>query len=60
MYEARDFGAMPILAGALREVPSARREGFAGCDSADILTHCRATGQVHVRGWWVDLVLGKG
>ncbi|WP_439625131.1 hypothetical protein [Gemmata sp.] len=50
MYESRDFGAMPILADALQD---------AGCDSDDILTHCR--GPVpHVRGCWVvDLVLGK-
>ena len=51
MYEARDFGAMPILADALQD---------AGCDSDDILNHCRDPNQVHVRGCWVvDLVLGK-
>ena len=50
MYEERDFAAMPILADALQE---------AGCEDADILTHCREPG-VHVRGCWVvDLVLGK-
>jgi hypothetical protein len=50
MYEAREFGAMPILADALQD---------AGCDSADILDHCRGSGP-HVRGCWVlDLVLGK-
>jgi hypothetical protein len=50
MYEAREFGAMPILADALQD---------AGCDSADILDHCRGPGP-HVRGCWVvDLVLGK-
>jgi len=50
MYEERAFAAMPILADALEE---------AGCDNADILTHCREPG-VHVRGCWVvDLVLGK-
>ncbi|HEY1187738.1 MAG TPA: hypothetical protein VGE74_08780 [Gemmata sp.] len=49
-YESRDFGAMPILADALQD---------AGCDSADILDHCRGHGS-HVRGCWVvDLVLGK-
>jgi len=59
MYEARDFSAMPILADALQEVPSAKREGFAGCDNADILDHCRGPGP-HIRGGWVvDLVLGK-
>ena len=50
MYESRDFSAMPILADALQD---------AGCDSADILDHCRGPGP-HVRGCWVvDLVLGK-
>jgi hypothetical protein len=50
MYDSRDFGAMPILADALQD---------AGCDSEDILNHCRAPGD-HVRGCWVvDLVLGK-
>ena len=50
MYESRDFAAMPILADALQD---------AGCDSADILDHCRGPGP-HVRGCWVvDLVLGK-
>jgi hypothetical protein len=49
MYEARDFSAMPILADALQD---------AGCDNDDILSHCRDTKQVHVRGCWVvDLVL---
>jgi hypothetical protein len=51
MYDARDFAAMPILADALED---------AGCDSADVLAHCRGDGP-HVRGCWVvDLVLGKG
>lgn len=51
MYESRDFSTMPILADALQD---------AGCDSDDILNHCRDTAQVHVRGCWVvDLVLGK-
>ena len=50
MYESRDFSAMPILADALQD---------AGCDSADILDHCRGPGP-HVRGCWVvDSVLGK-
>jgi hypothetical protein len=31
----------------------------AGCDSADVLAHCRGPGP-HVRGCWVvDLILGK-
>ena len=51
MYESRDFSAMPILADALQD---------AGCDSADVLEHCRDPNAVHVRGCWVvDLVLGK-
>jgi hypothetical protein len=50
MYESREFSAMPILADALQD---------AGCDSDDILNHCRGDGP-HVRGCWVvDLVLGK-
>ena len=50
MYESREFSAMPILADALQD---------AGCDSADVLDHCRGDGP-HVRGCWVvDLVLGK-
>jgi hypothetical protein len=51
MYDSRDFSVMPILADALQD---------AGCDSDDILNHCRGNGP-HVRGCWVvDLVLGKG
>ena len=51
MYDSHDFGAMPILADALQD---------AGCAVADVLDHCRDTGQVHVRGCWVvDEVLGK-
>jgi hypothetical protein len=50
MYDSRDFSAMPILADALQD---------AGCDSEDVLNHCRGEGP-HVRGCWVvDLVLGK-
>jgi len=50
MYDAREFGAMPILADALQD---------AGCDNGDILNHCRGDGP-HVRGCWVvDLVLGR-
>jgi hypothetical protein len=50
MYESRDFGAMAILADALQD---------AGCDSDEVLRHCREPG-THVRGCWVcDLVLGK-
>ncbi|MBY0459037.1 MAG: hypothetical protein K2V38_17005 [Gemmataceae bacterium] len=51
MYESRDFSAMPILADALQD---------AGCDNADVLTHCREANGIHGRGCWVvDLVLGK-
>jgi hypothetical protein len=50
MYEACEFSAMPILADALQD---------AGCDSEDVLSHCRGPGP-HLRGCWVvDLVLGK-
>jgi hypothetical protein len=50
MYESRDFSAMPILADALQD---------AGCENADVLDHCRKSGE-HVRGCWVvDLVLEK-
>ena len=49
MYDARDFGAMPILADALQD---------AGCENEDVLNHCRDEKQTHVRGCWVvDLVL---
>jgi len=50
IYDERAFDRLPILADALEE---------AGCDNADILNHCRQTGE-HVRGCWVvDLLLGK-
>lgn len=50
LYHERIFDAMPILADALED---------AGCDSEEILSHCREPG-VHVCGCWVvDLVLGK-
>jgi hypothetical protein len=45
------FDRLPILAVALQD---------AGCDSAEVLDHCRDEGP-HVRGCWVvALVLGKG
>ena len=46
----RAFDRLPILADALED---------AGCDSAEVLTHCRGPGP-HVPGCWVvDLVLGR-
>jgi hypothetical protein len=51
IYAERAFDRLPILADALMD---------AGCDSADVLAHCRGDGP-HCRGCWsVDLVLGKG
>lgn len=48
IYNDRAFDRLPILADALEE---------AGCDNAEILTHCRQPGE-HVRGCWViDLLL---
>jgi hypothetical protein len=50
IYDERRFADLPILADALEE---------AGCDSADLLGHCRQPGE-HVRGCWVlDRLLGK-
>ena len=50
IYDERAFDRLPSLADALEE---------AGCTNADILGHCRRSGQ-HVRGCWVvDLILGK-
>lgn len=50
MYEARDFGPMPVLADALDD---------AGCADPDVLSHCRGDGP-HARGCWVvDLILGR-
>jgi hypothetical protein len=44
------FERLPILADALED---------AGCDDANILTHCRCGGP-HARGCWVvDVVLGN-
>jgi hypothetical protein len=51
IYEGGRFADLPILADALEE---------AGCDSPDLLRHCRGGGD-HVRGCWLsDLLLGKG
>lgn len=50
IYEQKAFERMPILADALQD---------AGCESEDILNHCRDTACEHVRGCWVlDLLLG--
>jgi hypothetical protein len=51
IYDDRAFDRLPVLADALED---------AGCDNADILTHCRQPGP-HVRGCWViDLLTSKG
>jgi hypothetical protein len=50
IYTDRAFDRLPILADALED---------AGCDDADLLSHCRGEGP-HVRGCFVvDLLLGK-
>jgi len=50
IYTDRTFDRLPILADALED---------AGCNNADILSHCRGSGP-HVLGCWVvDLLLGK-
>jgi hypothetical protein len=50
IYDERVFERMPILADALMD---------AGCDSEEIISHCRSDGP-HVRGCWVvDLLLAK-
>jgi hypothetical protein len=50
IYEDRAFDQLPILADALED---------AGCEEADLFTHCRSSG-LHALGCWaVDLLLGK-
>jgi hypothetical protein len=50
IYDERAFDRMPILADSLMD---------AGCNSNEIIEHCRASGP-HVRGCWViDLLLDK-
>ena len=49
IYQRGSFQDLPILADALED---------AGCDDAELLTHCRSQGE-HVRGCWiVDAILG--
>jgi hypothetical protein len=49
MYDSGDYSPMPILADVLEE---------SGCDSGEVLRHCRSSGQ-HFRGCWVlDSLLG--
>jgi hypothetical protein len=50
IYAERAFDRMGVLCDALMD---------AGCNSDEIIAHCRASGP-HVRGCWViDLLLGK-
>ena len=50
IYHDRAFDRLPILADALQD---------AGCDTPEILEHCRGDGP-HSRGCWpIDLILGK-
>jgi hypothetical protein len=50
IYDECAFERMPILADALMD---------AGCDSGEIIAHCRQAGE-HVRGCWVvDLLTGR-
>jgi hypothetical protein len=51
IYDEHAFDRMPILADALQD---------AGCDSDDVLIHCRDASAIHARGCWVvDLLLSK-
>jgi hypothetical protein len=50
IYDERRWGDLPVLGDALLD---------AGCDSDEVVAHCRAGGE-HTRGCWVlDLLLGK-
>jgi hypothetical protein len=51
IHNERAFERLPILADALMD---------AGCDSEELIDHCRSEGP-HLRGCWaVDLLLGNG
>jgi hypothetical protein len=50
IYDGRDFERLPVLGAAMAE---------AGCEAADLLSHCQEAGP-HVRGCWVvDLLLNE-
>ena len=51
IYRARAFERMPMLAVALEQ---------AGCDSQEMLNHCREVREHFVGCWVIDLLLGKG
>jgi hypothetical protein len=48
--ETRDFGCLPILADALED---------AGCDNADMLNHCRGSGEHGPGCWVIDRLLNR-
>ena len=50
IYDVQAFDQLPVLADALKE---------AGCDDADILSHCRGPGPHACGCWVVDLVLER-
>jgi len=50
IYDERTFDRMPILADALMD---------AGCDSEEIINHCRSEAPHSLGCWVVDLLLGK-
>jgi hypothetical protein len=50
IYQGRRFGDLPVLADALEE---------AGCDNADLVTHCREGGEHPLGCWAVDLLRGE-
>jgi hypothetical protein len=51
IHDERRFGDLPVLADALEE---------AGCDSQEIVRHCRQQEAVHVHGCWLlDLLMGR-